>query len=44
MEGDTWVKCENGVYFAGADEEVSYQHVYELLRDAQGDVYPWADY
>lgn len=42
--GDNWVKCENGVYFVGADEEVSCQQVYELLRDAQGDVYPWTDY
>ncbi|WP_440779952.1 hypothetical protein ACTACN_00820 [Pseudomonas syringae] len=42
--GDTWVKCENGVYFVGADEEMDYKRVYELLRDAQGDVYPWTDY
>lgn len=42
--GDTWVKCENGVYFVGADEEVSGQHVFELLRDSQGEVYLWTDY
>lgn len=42
--GDTWVKVENGVYFVGADEEVDCMRVYELLRDANGDIYPWTEY
>jgi hypothetical protein len=41
--GNTWVKCENGVYFVEADEKVEREYVYELLRDAQDDVYQWTD-
>ncbi|MBW9240763.1 hypothetical protein I6U33_25875 [Pseudomonas carnis] len=42
--GDTWVRCEHGEYFIGADEKVSWEHIYELLLDAQGDAYPWDAY
>lgn len=38
--GDTWVRCEHCEYFIGADEKVSWEQVYELLLDAQDDVYP----
>lgn len=42
--GDTWVRCENREYFIGADEQVSWEQVYELLLDAQDDAYPWVEY
>ncbi|MCU9527539.1 hypothetical protein [Pseudomonas mosselii] len=42
--GDTWVRCERGAYFIGADEKVSWEKVYELLLGAQGDAYPWDEY
>lgn len=42
--GETWVRCEHGEYFLGADENVGWERVYELLLDAQGDAYPWAEY
>jgi len=42
--GDTWVRCEHGEYFIGADEQVSWGQVYELLLGAQGDAYPWDKY
>ncbi|MBJ2180052.1 hypothetical protein JC795_17820 [Pseudomonas veronii] len=42
--GDTWVRCEHGEYFIGADEKVSWEQVYELLLDAQEDAYPWDEY
>ena len=42
--GETWVRCEHGEYFLGADEKVGWERVYELLLDAQGDAYPWDEY
>lgn len=41
--GDTWVRCERGQFFIGADDKVDRERVYELLREAQGDAYPWPD-
>ncbi|MGE7965157.1 hypothetical protein ACQKPC_22720 [Pseudomonas sp. NPDC089918] len=41
--GDTWVRCEHGEYFIGADEKVSWERVYELLLHAKGDAYPWVE-
>lgn len=40
--GDTWIKCERGVYFVGADEEVSIERVYELLRDSPSAAYQYS--
>lgn len=42
--GDTWVRCEQGEYFVDDDVKVSWQQVYELLRDSPGDAYPWKEY
>lgn len=42
--GDTWVRCEQGEYFVDDDVKVSWQQVYELLRDSPGDAYPWTEY
>lgn len=42
--GQTWVRCEQGEYFTGADEKVGRERVYELLVEAKGDAYPWVEY
>ena len=41
--GDTWVRCEHGEYFTGADNLATHAQIHELLIKANWDAHQWAE-